>query len=50
LKRAAAIARQKKCKQLAAEKAQKKMQREEARQQHLIDSQLSNEQKVVAKD
>jgi len=35
---------------LAAEKAQKKMQKEEARQQRLIDSQLSNEQKVVAKD
>ena len=50
MKRAAAIARQEKRERLATEKAQKKMQKEEAQQQRLIDLQLSNKQKVVAKD
>ncbi|KAH0536260.1 hypothetical protein FGG08_006855 [Glutinoglossum americanum] len=46
LKRAAAAARQEKREQLADEKAQKRAQKEKARQQRLVNLQLSNEQKL----
>jgi len=49
LRRAAAIARQEKREKLAAEKAQKQAEREEAQQQRLVNLQLLNEQGPVAK-
>lgn len=49
LKRAAAAARQEKQKQLALEKARKEAEKEAAQEQHLVDLQLSNEQRTTAK-
>jgi len=49
LKKAAAAAQQEKQEQLALEKAWKQVQKEETLQQHLVDLQLSNEQRTTAK-
>ena len=49
MKKAAAAAQQEKQEQLALEKAWKQVQKEETLQQHLVDLQLSNEQRTTAK-
>ena len=50
LKKATAAARQEKRERLALKKAEKQARKEEARQQRLVDLQLLNEQRAIAKD